>query len=149
VWVLFERTGEYLFTKISLKIVLNFWLVVHIFFIANMSVNVISSMLIPFFEGYNFTYWCTRMQTLLKSKDFWDIVQNGYVELDDINAFNALNDQQKREYKANIKKDNEALFFIQGAINQSIFPRINGAIHSQQAWKILNNAYQGAQTVKL
>lgn len=75
-------------------------------------------------------------------------VQVGYVELD-TTAFNALNDQQKREYKVSIKKDNEALFLIQGAINQAIFPRISGAIHSQQAWKILNNAYQGAQTAKL
>lgn len=85
---------------------------------------------------------------LLKSKDLWEIVQVGYVELDTV-AVNALNDQQKREYKEIIKKDNEALFMIQGAINQAIFPRISGAIHSQQAWKILTNAYQGAQTAKL
>lgn len=67
----------------------------------------------------------------------------------EIENINALNYQQNRELKINEQKDNEALFLIQGASNQTIFPRISGVVQSKQAWTILVNIYQGAHTAKL
>ncbi|XP_023755295.1 uncharacterized protein LOC111903769 [Lactuca sativa] len=54
--------------------------------------------------------------------------------------------------KDNQKKDAKALFFIQQAIDETIFPRIAAAVTSKEAWDILKTEYQGSAkviTVKL
>nr|GFB83578.1 UBN2 domain-containing protein [Tanacetum cinerariifolium] len=54
--------------------------------------------------------------------------------------------------KENQKRDAKALFFIQQAVDESIFSRIVAATTSNQAWIILKTKYQGStkvNTVKL
>ncbi|TXG54312.1 hypothetical protein EZV62_019568 [Acer yangbiense] len=46
------------------------------------------------------------------------------------------------------KKDAKALFFIQQAVAESIFPRISAATKSKEAWDALKNGYQGNAKVK-
>ncbi|GJW58649.1 retrovirus-related pol polyprotein from transposon TNT 1-94, partial [Tanacetum coccineum] len=58
-------------------------------------------------------------------------------------------DAQKKE---NAKRDAKALFFIQQAVDNSIFSRIAAASTANQAWTILKTEYQGSTkviTVKL
>jgi hypothetical protein len=50
------------------------------------------------------------------------------------------------------KRDANALFFIQQAVDESIFPRIAAATKSKDAWDALHNGYQGnakVLTIKL
>ncbi|PKU84496.1 hypothetical protein MA16_Dca003009 [Dendrobium catenatum] len=67
------------------------------------------------------------MKTLFKSQDLWDLVVNG-------------ND--------NKKKDSKALFFIQQAMDDSVFSRISMAETSKEAWDILEKEFQGSLRVK-
>ncbi|KAI3507208.1 hypothetical protein L1887_22073 [Cichorium endivia] len=82
------------------------------------------------------------MKTLFKSQDLWEFVEKGYVE--------GSGDEARQ--KENQKKDAKALFFIQQAIDEAIFPRIAAAVTSKEAWTILKTEYQGSAkviTVKL
>nr|GFC30635.1 UBN2 domain-containing protein [Tanacetum cinerariifolium] len=82
------------------------------------------------------------MKTLFKSQDLWELVENGDLDSGDDNA-------KKKENK---KRDAKALFFIQQAVDESIFSRIAAATTSEQAWSILKTEFQGSSkviTVKL
>lgn len=80
------------------------------------------------------------MKTLFKSQELWDIVETGVPE---------GNANQMREHR---KRDSKALFTIQQALDDEIFPRISAAETSKQAWEILKQEYFGDDkviTVKL
>lgn len=86
------------------------------------------------------------MKTMFRSQELWEIVEQGYLEPE---AVQAEPDQRLRE---NRKKDAKALFFIQSALDDSIFPRISAAATSKQAWEILKQEFFGDKkviTVKL
>nr|GEY40002.1 UBN2 domain-containing protein [Tanacetum cinerariifolium] len=71
-----------------------------------------------------------------------ELVENGDLDLGDDNA----------KKKENQKRDAKALFFIQQAVDESIFSRIATATTSEQAWSILKTEFQGSSkviTVKL
>lgn len=108
---------------------------------ASSSVN-ISQPQIPVFKGESYEFWSIKMSTLFKSQDLWDYVENGYSE-------EGLDDGRLKE---NQKKDAKALFFIQQAVDETIFSRIAAATTSRQAWTILQTEYKGSakvMTVKL
>ena len=73
--------------------------------------------------------------TLFKSQDLWDLVENGFTDLDEENRL-----------KYN-RKDSKVLFFIQQVVHESIFSRIASATTSKQAWKILQTKFQGSSKV--
>ena len=52
--------------------------------------------------------------------------------------------QQLRESR---KKDSKALFMIQQALDDDIFPRISAATTSNEAWEILQQEYLGHRKV--
>ncbi|KAG6388713.1 hypothetical protein SASPL_150145 [Salvia splendens] len=56
----------------------------------------------------------------------------------------AVPDQQLRETR---KKDAKALFFIQSALEDDMFPRISAANTAHEAWEILKQEYLGDQKV--
>ena len=58
------------------------------------------------------------MKTLFISQDLWDLVEKGYLEI-------AVSADTLKELR---KKDAKALFFIQQAVAESIFPRIAAAM---------------------
>ena len=45
------------------------------------------------------------------------------------------------------KKDTKALFYIQQALDVSIFPRIMGVASSKEAWDLLKDEFQGSTKV--
>ncbi|XP_020269489.1 uncharacterized protein LOC109844775 [Asparagus officinalis] len=77
------------------------------------------------------------MKTLFKSQDLWDLVENGFVDTDEPN-------QQLRD---TCKKDSKALFMIQQAVDDEIFPQIAAATTSKEAWEILKKEYLGDEKV--
>ncbi|KAI3789477.1 hypothetical protein L2E82_02274 [Cichorium intybus] len=81
------------------------------------------------------------MKTLFRSQDLWDLVENNTTE--------GNQDEMSKEIQ---KKDAKALFFIQQAVDESIFSRIAAAKTAHEAWSILKIEYQGSAkviTVKL
>jgi hypothetical protein len=103
---------------------------------------------IPIFNGKIYDYWSIRMKTLFCFQDVWDLVENGFPEQADKQAYHALSQAEKDLLKENKKKDSKALFFIQQAMQESIFPKVVAATRSKQAWESLQTAYQGTRKVK-
>ncbi|XP_010650366.2 uncharacterized protein LOC104879383 isoform X2 [Vitis vinifera] len=72
------------------------------------------------------------MRTLFISEDLWELVDKGYVE-----------EEIPRDAMRDVRKnDAKALFFIQQAISESIFPQISKAMKSKEAWDSLQTKYQ-------
>ncbi|CAJ2654309.1 unnamed protein product [Trifolium pratense] len=103
-----------------------------------------SSMIIPIFNGENYDFWSIKMKTFFCSQDLWDIVDEGFTIPEDLSTLNA---SQKKELKENKQKDSKALFFLQQAVEDSIFPRIMGATSAKDAWGTLKEEFQGSDKV--
>ncbi|XP_059073703.1 uncharacterized protein LOC131874377 [Cryptomeria japonica] len=89
------------------------------------------------------------MKALFCAQDLWEFVENGYQEPIDATTYNTLTQVEKDLLKENKKKDSKALFLIFQGVNESIFPRIQVATKSKQAWDFLQTAYQGMKKVKI
>ena len=88
------------------------------------------------------------MKTLFCSQKLWDLVENGFTETPDQATYNALSQAQKGIPKENKKKDSNALFLIQQAMEESIFPQVAEATRSKHAWNTLQNSSQGTSKAK-
>jgi hypothetical protein len=64
------------------------------------------------------------MKALFQSQDVWEIVENGYVELEKQAPYNALTQGEKDFLKDQRKKDGKTLFYIHQAMHESILPRV-------------------------
>ena len=72
------------------------------------------------------------MRTLFISEDLWELVDKGHVE-----------EEISRDASRDVgKKDARALFIIQQAIAESIFPQISKATTSKEAWDALQTKYR-------
>jgi len=102
---------------------------------------------LPKFDGSNYTNWSRKMKPIFMARSMWGLVTSGYIKFD-INDV-AVTADQKKDFLENQRKDNEALTFIFGALEEHIFPRVGDCETSKAAWDILKNAYEGAATAKL
>ncbi|XP_073107227.1 uncharacterized protein [Elaeis guineensis] len=102
---------------------------------------------IPPFAGFNYQFWHVKMKTLLVSCDLWELVENGFVDPADSEEVPRLTATQHNELKEKKKKDAKALFMIQQALDEAIFPRVTGATTSKEAWDLLQDEYQGSSRV--
>ena len=89
------------------------------------------------------------MKTLFCSQELWKLVENGFTEPPYQAPYNVLSQAQKDLLKENKKKDSKVLFFIQQAMEESIFPWVAAATRSKYAWDTLQNSYQSTSKVKL
>lgn len=92
---------------------------------------------IPLFAGENYDFWSIKMKILFKSQDLWEIIDEGYSDPD----------SNANKLKENKRKDAKALFFIQQAMHDTIFPRIAFVTTVQEAWKTLQTEFQGSARV--
>ena len=76
------------------------------------------------------------MKTLFKSQDLWDLVKQGFADPD-----------EEGRLKENKKKDSKALFFIQQAVQESVFSQIAAATTSREAWLTLQKEFQGSSKI--
>ncbi|CAH9113615.1 unnamed protein product [Cuscuta epithymum] len=88
---------------------------------------------IPLFDGSGYEIWSIMMKTMFISQDLWDLVEGGYTEKE-------LTFEESLYVR---KKDATALFFIQQAIDKSVFFCIAKSRTSKEAWDALQNKYQG------
>ncbi|RZC09022.1 Retrovirus-related Pol polyprotein from transposon RE1 [Glycine soja] len=61
----------------------------------------------------------------------------------------ALNASQEKELKKNKQKNSKALFTLQQAVTDPIFPRIMGAKTAKEAWNTLQEEFQGSVKVRV
>lgn len=92
-----------------------------------------SQTMIPTFKGENYQFWSIKMKTLFLSYDLWELVENGYAEPNDQDTRSTT--EQQAELKEKQKKEAKALYFIQQALDDTIFPRILAATTSKAAWE--------------
>ncbi|XP_021909034.1 uncharacterized protein LOC110823062 isoform X4 [Carica papaya] len=93
--------------------------------------------------GEKYEFWSIKMKTLFKSQDFWDLVEYGFVDLED------PDEEAEERLKETKKKDSKALFLVQQAVHEIIFSRIVIAATSLEAWQILKKEFQGSSKVKV
>jgi len=86
------------------------------------------------------------MLTFLIGKDLWEIVESVYEEPADWNSLIANERTSRKEAR---KKNAQALFHIQIALDKSLFPRISGAKTAKAPLETLQEAYQGSDQVKV
>jgi hypothetical protein len=97
---------------------------------------------IPYFDGYNYSYWKSRMRFFLKSIDIWHIVESGWTTSDTtIAEWTVL---QKQTCVANDKPMN----VICSILSLSEFLRISNCKTAQEAWEILETIYEETKLVK-
>lgn len=88
---------------------------------------------IPPFNGSGYEIWSIMMKTMFMSQDLWDLVEGGYDE-------EGLTVEELLYLR---KKDATALFFIQQALDKSVFSCIANARKSKEAWDALQKKYNG------
>ncbi|KAJ8629855.1 hypothetical protein MRB53_023178 [Persea americana] len=94
---------------------------------------------LPIFKGVNYHFWSLKLSTLFRSQELWSLVEDGFEDDQP-----AEPDHQLREKR---KKDSKALFMIQQALDDVVFPRIASARTSKQAWDTLKQEYLGDKKV--
>ena len=91
--------------------------------------NSSSQPLIPMFRGENYHLWSLEMKTMFKSQELWDLVESGYTKPKPKLA----QAQPSPQLRKTRNKDEHALFLIQSALDDEIFPRIAAATTSCEA----------------
>ena len=75
-------------------------------------------------------------------------MEQGFQEPADATTLATLTTTKRDLYRENRKKDSKALFYLDQAVHESIFPRIAATTKSKEAWDIIKKAYQGMEKVK-
>ncbi|KAL0316660.1 UNVERIFIED_CONTAM: Retrovirus-related Pol polyprotein from transposon TNT 1-94 [Sesamum radiatum] len=81
------------------------------------------------------------MKTYFQSQKLWEIVEEGVTLPEDSSTSSSAEKGKLENKKA---KDSEALYYIQTAVADHIFPRISVATSAKEAWSILQKEYQGS-----
>jgi hypothetical protein len=76
-------------------------------------------------------------------------VENSYREQTHAQDIVGLTQVQRDQLRENRKKNSKALFFIQQAMHDSIFPILDATTKSKEAWDVLQQTYQGTNKVKV
>lgn len=105
----------------------------------NINVNGNSLNQLPVFKGVNYHFWSLKMKTLFKSQELWSSVESGFEDDGTEEPDQALKEKRK--------KDAKALFIIQQALDDEVFPRIAAASTAKEAWGILKQEYVGDKKV--
>ncbi|KAL0364512.1 UNVERIFIED_CONTAM: Retrovirus-related Pol polyprotein from transposon TNT 1-94 [Sesamum angustifolium] len=81
------------------------------------------------------------MKTYFQSQKLWEIVEEGVTLPEDSSTSSSAEKGKLENKKA---KDSEALYYIQTAVADHIFPKISIATSAKEAWSILQKEYQGS-----
>ncbi|XP_026420250.1 uncharacterized protein LOC113316247 [Papaver somniferum] len=84
------------------------------------------------------------MKTYFLSQELWDVVESGVT----ITETATMNVEQQKKLKNMKLNDHKALYTIQMAVDDIIFPRIMGATKAKEAWDLLKNEFQGNEKVR-
>ncbi|XP_039130821.1 uncharacterized protein LOC120267191 [Dioscorea cayenensis subsp. rotundata] len=91
---------------------------------------------VPVFNGQEYGRWNLRMNTVFRSQELWDLVENGWTETKD--------EAMERE---NRNRDAKALSLIQQAVDGPNLDRIAEAKTAHEAWEVLRKHSLGTSKV--
>ncbi|XP_060974068.1 uncharacterized protein LOC133039239 [Cannabis sativa] len=103
-----------------------------------------SSLPLLIFDGENYDFWSIKMRTRFRSQNLWKIIEEGITIPEDITS---LSEDKKKALGDNQQKDSHALYCLQQAMVDNLFPRIMSAATTKEAWDTLQEEFQG--TVKV
>jgi hypothetical protein len=83
--------------------------------------------IVPTFDGTNYGYWKARMRFVLKSIDYWKIVETGWTK--PANATPELVNEKNTQLS-----NDKALRALYQALSPSEFARISNSETVQEAW---------------
>jgi len=99
---------------------------------------------IPRFNGH-YDHWSMLMKNFLRSKEYWSLVETGYVEPEDDAS---LTDAQQKKFEEEKLKDLKVKNYLFQAIDQTILETILQKDTSKQIWDSMRRKYEGNTRVK-
>ncbi|KAL8096471.1 hypothetical protein AgCh_037437 [Apium graveolens] len=99
---------------------------------------------LPKFDG-DYDHWSMLMENLLRSKEYWTIIETGIPEYD---AKEKLTDAQKMPLDEQKLKDLKAKNYLFQSIDKSILKTITHKETTKQLWDSMKIKYQGNARVK-
>ena len=99
---------------------------------------------IPRFDGH-YDHWSMLMENFLRSKEFWSMVETGYVE-PEVGA--AVIEAQRKRLKELKLKDLKVNNYLFQAIDRTILETILEKNTSKQSWDSMKRKYEGNARVK-
>ncbi|PNY00931.1 retrovirus-related Pol polyprotein from transposon TNT 1-94 [Trifolium pratense] len=97
---------------------------------------------IPRFDGF-YDHWVMLMENLLRSKEFWDLIENGVT----VAPANATHEQLKAAEDSRLK-DLKAKNYLFQAIDRTILETILSKDTAKEIWDSMRQKYQGSSKVK-
>ncbi|XP_074305992.1 uncharacterized protein LOC141641220 [Silene latifolia] len=85
---------------------------------------------IPKFDG-DYDHWSMVMENLLRSKEYWTVVEAGYVQPDKMDA---LTDAQRKSLEESKHKDLKAKNYLFQSLDKTILKTITQKETSKQLW---------------
>ncbi|XP_070672518.1 uncharacterized protein [Malus domestica] len=89
-----------------------------------MANNVMAAFQVPVVNNNNFDNWSIKMKALLGAHDVWEVMEKGYIELEDEDT---LIQAQKESLKDSRKRDKKVLYFIYQALDDNGFEKVSSA----------------------
>lgn len=99
---------------------------------------------VPKFDG-DYDHWSLIMENLLRSKEYWSVIQSGFEEPKENEAVDTA--QQKAIDEARLK-DLKAKNYLFQSIDKSILKTITQKETAKQLWDSMKVKYQGSARVK-
>ncbi|CAM8902478.1 unnamed protein product [Rhodiola kirilowii] len=106
--------------------------------------NAFSVPCVPKFDG-DYDHWSLIMENLLRSKEYWSVVESGIMETKENIVLNAA--EQKLYDEAKLK-DLKAKNYLFQAIDKSILKTITQKSTAKQLWNSMKSKYQGNERVQ-
>ncbi|XP_012570216.1 uncharacterized protein [Cicer arietinum] len=98
---------------------------------------------LPIMDGKNWERWYASMRSLLGAQEVFEIVQDGYEQLDANPT-----ERQQTTFKDCKKRDCKTLLYIQQSVDSNNYERISNVSVSKEAWDILVKYYTSGEKTK-
>jgi hypothetical protein len=99
---------------------------------------------IPRFDGH-YDHWSMLMKNFLRFKEYWGLIENGYVETE--SGIKQIKMQRKRIDELKLK-DMKVKNYLFEAIDRTILETILVKDTSKQIWESMKKKYEGSARVK-
>lgn len=99
---------------------------------------------IPCFDGH-YDHWSLLMDNFLRSKEYWDLVETGFVKLEEGVV---LTQPQQKKLDDRKLKDMKVKNYLFHAIDRAILETILQKDKSKNIWDSMKKKYQGSTRVK-
>ena len=108
--------------------------------------NSFSQACIPKFDG-DYDHWSLIMENLLRSKEYWSVVQGGYTEPEPAGE-EALTPAQRKTLEEARLNDLKAKNYLFNSIDKAILKTITQKATAKQLWDSMKLKYQGNARVQ-